>query len=41
MLAHAGTDAFVQALLEDMPEAPPDQARIVAANRRGRSGAPA
>jgi len=41
MLAHDGIDAFVQALLADMPEPPPDQERIVAANRRGRSGAPA
>jgi len=41
MLAHAGIDAFVQALLADMPDPPPDQDRIVAANRRGRSGAPA
>ena len=41
MLAHDGVDAFARALLEDMPEPPPDQQRIVAANRRGRSSAPA
>lgn len=29
-------DAFVAALLEDLPPAPPDQAEIVAANRSGR-----
>jgi hydroxyacylglutathione hydrolase len=29
-------DAFVHALVQDMPAAPPQQAEIVAANRRGR-----
>lgn len=29
-------EAFVAALLDDIPPAPPDQAEIVAANRRGR-----
>jgi glyoxylase-like metal-dependent hydrolase (beta-lactamase superfamily II) len=39
MLAHEDVDAFARALLADMPEPPPDQERIVAANRSGRSGA--
>jgi hydroxyacylglutathione hydrolase len=30
-------DAFVRALLQDMPPVPPGQAEIVAANRSGRS----
>jgi glyoxylase-like metal-dependent hydrolase (beta-lactamase superfamily II) len=30
-------DAFVSALLQDIPPAPPDQAKIVAANRAGRA----
>jgi hydroxyacylglutathione hydrolase len=33
-------DAFVEALLKDIPPAPPQQAEIVAANRAGRSLAP-
>ena len=41
MLAHGDPDRFAEALVEDMPEAPPGQAAIVAANRRGRAGAPA
>jgi hydroxyacylglutathione hydrolase len=35
-LQHSTEDGFVRALLEDVPPAPPEQARIVAANRRGR-----
>jgi glyoxylase-like metal-dependent hydrolase (beta-lactamase superfamily II) len=31
-------DAFVEALVRDIPPAPPDQAAIVAANRAGRTG---
>jgi hydroxyacylglutathione hydrolase len=31
-------DAFVEALMRDIPQAPPDQAAIVAANRAGRAG---
>ena len=34
-------DAFVQALLEDIPPAPEQQAEIVAANRAGRMSSPA
>ena len=34
-------DAFVEALLEDTPPAPPQQAEIVAANRSGKRRAPA
>jgi hydroxyacylglutathione hydrolase len=34
--AHAGEDAFVEALLQDIPPAPERQAAIVAANRAGR-----
>ncbi len=34
-LAHDGADAFVQALLVDVPPAPASQREIVAANRRG------
>lgn len=33
-LLHAGAEEFADALLQDMPEAPTDQARIVAANQR-------
>lgn len=36
-LQHEGEDAFVAALLVDIPPAPPDQAAIVAANRSGRA----
>jgi hydroxyacylglutathione hydrolase len=35
-LAHGSEDAFVAALLEDIPAAPEQQAEIVAANRAGR-----
>ena len=35
-LAHGDEDAFVQALLQDIPPAPEQQAAIVAANRAGR-----
>lgn len=35
MLAYGDADAFAAALLEDVPPAPQDQARIVAANRAG------
>jgi hypothetical protein len=34
-LEHSDAGAFADALLEDMPPAPPDQASIVAANRAG------
>lgn len=33
--------AFAEALVKDMPQPPPGQARIIAANRRGAAGAPA
>jgi hydroxyacylglutathione hydrolase len=36
-LKHESEDAFVEALLTDVPPAPPQHARIVAANRAGRS----
>jgi glyoxylase-like metal-dependent hydrolase (beta-lactamase superfamily II) len=35
-----GADAFADALLQDLPPAPPDQVRIVAANRRGATASP-
>ena len=35
MLAHSDVDAFAAALVADTPPRPPEQARIVAANRRG------
>jgi glyoxylase-like metal-dependent hydrolase (beta-lactamase superfamily II) len=35
-LRHESEDAFVQALLRDLPPAPPQQTEIVAANRTGR-----
>jgi hydroxyacylglutathione hydrolase len=41
MLAYRDADTFAEALVKDMPEAPPAQAEIVAANRRGAAGAPA
>jgi hydroxyacylglutathione hydrolase len=41
MLTHADAEAFADALLLDMPEAPPGQVEIVAANRRGSARAPA
>jgi glyoxylase-like metal-dependent hydrolase (beta-lactamase superfamily II) len=34
-LGYAGAQEFADHLLEDLPPAPPEQARIVAANRRG------
>jgi hydroxyacylglutathione hydrolase len=34
-LAHMEAEAFADELLQDLPAAPPEQARIVAANRRG------
>jgi hydroxyacylglutathione hydrolase len=40
-LQHAAVDAFVQALLVDVPQPPPQQAEIVAANRSGRVQQPA
>lgn len=40
-LQHATEDAFVTALLVDLPPAPPQQAEIVAVNRSGRSQLPA
>jgi hydroxyacylglutathione hydrolase len=41
MLAIADADAFAEALVKDTPARPPDQARIVAANRRGTASTPA
>jgi glyoxylase-like metal-dependent hydrolase (beta-lactamase superfamily II) len=41
MLAHADAEDFARALVADMPQAPPGQAEIVAANQRGAAGAPA
>jgi len=41
MLTCADADSFAAALVKDMPEPPPGQAHIVAANRRGAAGAPA
>jgi len=41
MVALPDADAFVAALVRDMPQRPPEQAQIVAANRRGAAGAPA
>jgi hydroxyacylglutathione hydrolase len=40
-LAHDSEDAFVAALIQDIPPAPAHQAEIVAANRAGRPPAPA
>ena len=40
-LAFSDADAFADALLADMPPRPPDQERIVAANRAGTVGAAA
>ncbi len=39
LLALADPDAFADALVADMPPAPAEQARIVAANRSGKAGA--
>jgi hydroxyacylglutathione hydrolase len=36
-LQHDSEDAFVEALLRDIPPPPPDQAEILAANRAGRT----
>jgi hydroxyacylglutathione hydrolase len=41
MLALDDPDAFAEAVVSDMPPRPPDQTRIVSANRHGRTGAPA
>jgi hydroxyacylglutathione hydrolase len=41
MLAFADASAFAEALVKDTPPAPPEQARIVAANRRGATSTPA
>ena len=40
-LQHTSEDDFVQALLVDLPPAPPQQAEIVAANRSGGAQTPA
>src|SRR3954447_15432151 len=41
LLALADPDAFVDAVVGDMPPRPAEQERIVAANRAGKAGAPA
>jgi glyoxylase-like metal-dependent hydrolase (beta-lactamase superfamily II) len=41
LLSLSDTEAFADALLADMPPRPPEQARIVAANRSGKLGVPA
>jgi hydroxyacylglutathione hydrolase len=41
MLAFADADAFADALVKDTPAPPPEQARIVATNRRGTTSTPA
>jgi len=41
MLAFADASGFAEALVKDTPPAPPEQARIVAANRRGVTSMPA
>ena len=41
MLAFADVSEFSEALVKDTPPAPPEQARIVAANRRGATSTPA
>jgi glyoxylase-like metal-dependent hydrolase (beta-lactamase superfamily II) len=41
MLTFAEAGAFAEALVKDTPSAPPEQARIVAANRRGATSIPA
>ena len=41
LLAFADADAFADALVTDMPPPPLEQARIVAANRRGTTSTPA
>jgi hydroxyacylglutathione hydrolase len=40
MLSFTDADAFADALVKDMPAPPPEQAWIVAANRRGASNTP-
>jgi hydroxyacylglutathione hydrolase len=40
LLALADPDAFAEAVLRDVPPAPADQQRIIAANREGTVGAP-
>jgi hydroxyacylglutathione hydrolase len=41
MLAFADASGFAEALVKDTPPRPPEQAQIVAANRRGATGTPA
>jgi hydroxyacylglutathione hydrolase len=41
MLPLTDADAFAEALVKDTPPAPPEQAQIVAANRRGATSTPA
>jgi hydroxyacylglutathione hydrolase len=41
MLAFSDANAFADALVKDMPAAPPEQERIVATNRRGTTSTPA
>ena len=41
MLAFADVSEFAEALVKDTPPRPPEQARIVAANRRGATSTPA
>jgi hypothetical protein len=41
MLAFSDAEGFAEALVKDTPPAPPEQARIVAANRRGATSTPA
>jgi hydroxyacylglutathione hydrolase len=41
MLAFTDASEFAEALMKDTPPAPPEQARIVAANRRGATSTPA
>jgi hypothetical protein len=41
MLAFADVEEFADALVRDLPPAPLQQARIVAANRRGTTSTPA
>ena len=41
MLAFVDASAFAEALVKDTPPRPPEQARIVAANRRGTTSTPA
>ena len=41
MLSFADAGGFADALVKDTPAAPPEQARIVATNRRGTTSTPA